>query len=423
MRTSAASRTRTSRRATSSGRARPRGRRWRTDSVVTIQVSSGKPEVTIPDVVGQSRDSAVAELTQAGLTAQVVEVNSDREEGTVTAQSPQREHGRRGRDTGADQRLEGPAAGHGPERRRTCRTSGPRRSSSRPASTSPASTWAPTSRRASSSARIPSAGTETSRGATVTLSVSRGPSTVAVPDVVTQDAADRARDARAGRLPGAGADRGHGRPGLGGHRHRAGSRQAGRRRSPGSVVTIFVGRFTAARPSRPRRSPPSRRSEAPHPRRGHRGRPFERARDLDCVGALGGRGARSGPVRDDRDRDRPRRALGARRCERRAPRSVRLGRAWKRFPSWPIPPPPRPWGRSTSRSRSCTAPSARTGPSRGSSSSPGSRTSARESRRPRSAWTRTSSRPCCGTAASRWRGTSRSATEIRPTIRSRTRCS
>ncbi|MBA3432674.1 MAG: Stk1 family PASTA domain-containing Ser/Thr kinase, partial [Actinobacteria bacterium] len=64
------------------------GTRVEEETVVLIDVSSGKPEVTIPSVVGQSRDSAVAELTQAGLDAQVVEVSSDREESTVTAQQP-----------------------------------------------------------------------------------------------------------------------------------------------------------------------------------------------------------------------------------------------------------------------------------------------------------------------------------------------
>ena len=58
------------------------------ETVVTIDVSSGKPEVTIPSVVGQTDDDAVAELTRAGLNAQVVEVNSDRDVGTVTAQNP-----------------------------------------------------------------------------------------------------------------------------------------------------------------------------------------------------------------------------------------------------------------------------------------------------------------------------------------------
>ena len=57
-------------------------------TLVRIDVSSGKPQVTIPSVVGQSIQDAVAELTRAGLDAQVVEVNSDRDQGTVTAQSP-----------------------------------------------------------------------------------------------------------------------------------------------------------------------------------------------------------------------------------------------------------------------------------------------------------------------------------------------
>ena len=57
-------------------------------TIVVIDVSSGRPEVEIPSVVGQSRDSAVAELTDAGLDAQVEPVSSDKEEGTVTAQNP-----------------------------------------------------------------------------------------------------------------------------------------------------------------------------------------------------------------------------------------------------------------------------------------------------------------------------------------------
>src|SRR5919106_687873 len=58
------------------------------ESVVTIDVSSGKPEVEVPNVVGLSVESAVATLSQAGLSAQVVEVFSNRNAGTVTAQQP-----------------------------------------------------------------------------------------------------------------------------------------------------------------------------------------------------------------------------------------------------------------------------------------------------------------------------------------------
>jgi serine/threonine-protein kinase len=57
-------------------------------SIVTILVSSGKPKVTVPSLVGKSRDAAVAELTTRRLEATVVEVNSDRPSGVVTAQNP-----------------------------------------------------------------------------------------------------------------------------------------------------------------------------------------------------------------------------------------------------------------------------------------------------------------------------------------------
>ncbi len=63
------------------------GTRVDKETVVRIDVSSGKPEVTVPSVVGQSVEDAVAELTRIGLTAQVVEVFSDQNPGTVTGQS------------------------------------------------------------------------------------------------------------------------------------------------------------------------------------------------------------------------------------------------------------------------------------------------------------------------------------------------
>jgi serine/threonine-protein kinase len=64
------------------------GTRLPKDSIVTVLVSTGKPKVTVPFVVGKSRDTAVAELTQRGLDATVVEVNSERQSGIVTAQNP-----------------------------------------------------------------------------------------------------------------------------------------------------------------------------------------------------------------------------------------------------------------------------------------------------------------------------------------------
>ena len=58
------------------------------DSIVTIRVSTGKRKISVPSLVGKPRDSAVAELTSAGLDAVVREVPSDKRAGTVTAQNP-----------------------------------------------------------------------------------------------------------------------------------------------------------------------------------------------------------------------------------------------------------------------------------------------------------------------------------------------
>ncbi len=55
---------------------------------VTIYVSSGPPKATVPDVRGDTRDEAVAELTARKLKPRVVEINSEKEVNTVTAQSP-----------------------------------------------------------------------------------------------------------------------------------------------------------------------------------------------------------------------------------------------------------------------------------------------------------------------------------------------
>jgi serine/threonine-protein kinase len=156
--------------------------------VVRIDVSSGKPEVPIPSVVGQTVADAVAELTRAGLNAQVVEVNSDRDEGTVTAQSP----------------SAGTVVVEGTQVRINV-SKGPRPVTVPNVVGVPYDQAASELRRAGFNvSRIdvdsdqeegvvtsqdPAGGSESSRGSTVTLSVSRGPSTSAVPDVTAQDVA------------------------------------------------------------------------------------------------------------------------------------------------------------------------------------------------------------------------------------------
>ena len=58
-------------------------------TTVVIEVSSGKPQVTVPNVVGENVNDAIKQLTQAGLDAQVANVHSDQPQGTIVAQSPQ----------------------------------------------------------------------------------------------------------------------------------------------------------------------------------------------------------------------------------------------------------------------------------------------------------------------------------------------
>jgi len=57
-------------------------------ALVTLFVSSGAEQVSVPDVTGQSEGSARSELVDAGLRADISEEESDEEAGTVIRQSP-----------------------------------------------------------------------------------------------------------------------------------------------------------------------------------------------------------------------------------------------------------------------------------------------------------------------------------------------
>jgi eukaryotic-like serine/threonine-protein kinase len=211
---------------------------------VRIDVSSGKPEVTIPSVVGQSVEDAVAELTRAGLNAQVVEVNSDRDEGTVTGQSP-----------GA-----GLVVVEGTQVRINV-SKGPR------PVTVPSVVGLPYDQAAAELqqagfgvARInvdsdqgagivtdqaPTGGSESSRGSTVTLSVSKGPSTAAVPDVTSQDFAIAQTTLEAAGFRSRVEFEDTTDPTLDGivlSQDPIGGSQA----KPNALVTLFVGRFVEA---------------------------------------------------------------------------------------------------------------------------------------------------------------------------------
>ena len=158
---------------------------------VTIVVSTGKPKTRVPGVVGRSRDDAVVALRDAELTPRVVEINSEKPANTVTAQSPKAGaelvEGSTVRinvsigakpisvpsvigiayESAASQ-LQG--IGFGVARTNV-------------ESNEPAGTVV---------GQNPSAGASRGKGSTITLQVSEGPKTSAIPDVTSQQA-DQAR--------------------------------------------------------------------------------------------------------------------------------------------------------------------------------------------------------------------------------------
>ena len=89
---------------------------------VTILISTGKPKVEVPTLVGRQEGDAVAALKTLHLKPDVHEVNSAVPAGQVTAQDPKAGTPGRHRHVGADQRLEGAAADHDSRRDRTRRS-------------------------------------------------------------------------------------------------------------------------------------------------------------------------------------------------------------------------------------------------------------------------------------------------------------
>ena len=172
------------------------GTRLPKDSIVTVIVSTGKPKVTVPFVVGKSRDTAVAELTQRDLEATVVEVNSERQSGIVTAQNP-----RAGtvRVSGASVRIN---VSKGPKPIAVPSVVGSTYELAAAQLQSAGFTVGRVDVESNEPAgtvvtQNPPGNSTATRGSPVTLSVSRGPSTVSVPDVSFQSVADARATLRA----------------------------------------------------------------------------------------------------------------------------------------------------------------------------------------------------------------------------------
>jgi serine/threonine-protein kinase len=66
----------------------PAGTQIDKQSTVTMFVSSGPPQVTVPAVTGKGQDAATAEIINAGLKVSVTEQDSSKDPGTVLNQSP-----------------------------------------------------------------------------------------------------------------------------------------------------------------------------------------------------------------------------------------------------------------------------------------------------------------------------------------------
>ena len=359
--------------------------------------------MTIPSVVGQTAEDAVAELTRAGLVAQVVEVNSDRDEGTVTAQSP----------SAGTVVVEGTQV-------RVNVSKGPR-----PVNV-PNVVGLPYDQAASELQRAgfvvsridedsdqaagivtrqtPSGGSEGSRGSTVTVSVSKGPSTAAVPDVTAQDVAIAQTTLQAAgfrfRIVYEDTDD-FAQDGIVNAQDPVGGSQA----EPNTIVTLFVGRFVEtendndhAVSSRVRVAVLAGGRSSEHEISLASARSVVAALDPERYDTVvveidkGGRWELAAGRAHELTRQRASRRCRWSRTQRPRPRS----------------------GRSTSYCRSCTARSGRTARCRASSSSPACPTSAQASPRRLSAWTRTSSRRFSATAGSPSRATSRFAKETSP---------
>ena len=173
-------------RGTVSGQEPAGGERIGKGNRVAITVSSGKPTATVPDLVGQTQSDAVAALTAAHLKVHVIRGYSDKPVDTVTAQDPQK--GTKLpwstvvwiRISQGQQSVSVPSVVGLTFDQASSQLQGQGFNVVRvdvPSNTAGGLVVS----------QEPAAGSSGGRGSTVTLKVSKGPSTATVPDVTGQD--------------------------------------------------------------------------------------------------------------------------------------------------------------------------------------------------------------------------------------------
>jgi beta-lactam-binding protein with PASTA domain/predicted Ser/Thr protein kinase len=155
---------------------------------VSIYVSSGPPQVTVPDERGKQSTDAVSDLKDAGLKWKIVQVTSDQSTGTVISQTPTAGGTV---DQGSVVRLK---VSKGPQPIAVPNVVG--QSVESASSILQGAGFAVATKRVDDNSakgtvvdQNPAPGTSQVPGTTITLSVSRGPKTSDVPDVTSQDQA------------------------------------------------------------------------------------------------------------------------------------------------------------------------------------------------------------------------------------------
>jgi serine/threonine-protein kinase len=219
------------------------GERTQKGNFVTIYVSAGPPKTTVPSVVGEQVDRALSDLQDADLKGKVLQIESDKPEGEVVSQAP-----RAGGSVDEGSRV-------------TLRVSkGPRPvavpnvvgSSFETASSTLQAKGFAVARgpdvdsndpKGTVVDQSPDAGTFQAPNTTVTVRVSKGPTTSTVPTVTSLSQSDaqaqlRASGFRVRIVPQAVTD--PNQDGIVQTQDPAGGAQA----PPGSTVTIAVGKFT-----------------------------------------------------------------------------------------------------------------------------------------------------------------------------------
>jgi len=213
---------------------------------VTIYVSQGPPQVTVPDVTGDSLEVAVQKLTDAKLKYRVVHVESDEDTGTVVSQVPT---DGASVDEGTTVKIN---VSKGPKPVAVPNVVG--HSFATANSELQAAGFAVARHDVESDSpkdvvvgMTPGAGTSQPPGTTITLDVSKGPSTSAVPDVTSQDQASAQSQLKASGFrvhivnqPVTDATQ----DGIVLSQDPAGGTQA----PPGTTVTIVVGKLTTPGP-------------------------------------------------------------------------------------------------------------------------------------------------------------------------------